>query len=120
MFVVPGARSAGGKRAGPTIYEMNAAGRRQSPRELARLAASSVSIVWQAARRELVTMAGLEVLSGIGVAGEVVVGRRVAEAVLETQGSGVGLGPCGLARSRWPSSRRCSGSRASCCARRSG
>ena len=97
MFVVPGARSASGKRAGPTIYEMNAAGPRQSPRELARLAASSVSIVWHAARRELITMAALEVLTGIGVAAEVVVVRHVAEAVLETQSSGTGLAAV------WPS-----------------
>jgi ATP-binding cassette subfamily B protein len=97
MFVVPGARSAGGKRAGPTIYEMNAAGPRQSPRELARLATSSVSIVWHAARRELITMVALEVLTGIGVAAEVVVGRHVAEAVLKTQRSGAGLAAV------WPS-----------------
>jgi hypothetical protein len=91
MFVVPGVRSANGKRAGPTIYEMNAAGPKQSPRELARLAVSSVSIVWDAARRELITMVALEVVSGIGVAAEVVVGRHVAEAVLQTQRSGGGL-----------------------------
>jgi ATP-binding cassette, subfamily B, bacterial len=97
MFVVPGARSADGKRAGPTIYEMNAAGPRHSPRELARLATSSVSIVWHAARPELITMVALEVLTGIGVAAEVVVGRHVAEAVLETQRSGVGLAAV------WPS-----------------
>lgn len=97
MFVVPGARSASGKRAGPTIYEMNAEGPRHSPRELARLATVSVSIVWHAARRELITMVALEVLTGIGVAAEVVVGRHVAEAVLETQRSGAGLAAV------WPS-----------------
>ena len=97
MFVVPGARSADGKRAGPTIYEMNAAGPKQSLRELARLATSSVSIVWHAARRELITMVALEVLAGIGVAAEVVVGRHVAEAVLQSQSSGAGLAAV------WPS-----------------
>src|SRR5689334_22325258 len=96
MFVVSGARS-DGKRAGPTIYEMNDAGPKQSPRELARLAVTSVGIVWHAARRELITMVALEVLTGIGVAVEVVVGRNVAEAVLETQRSGVGLAAV------WPS-----------------
>src|SRR5579863_1219828 len=97
MYVVSGTRSESGKRAGPTIYEMNAEGRKQSPRELARLTTSSVSIVWHAARRELITMVALEVLSGIGVAAEVVVGRRVAETVLATQRSGAGLAAV------WPS-----------------
>jgi ATP-binding cassette subfamily B protein len=97
MFVTLGTRSADGKRAGPTIYEMNAERPKRSPRELARLASSSVSIVWHAARRELIIMVALEVLSGIGVAAEIVVGRHVAEAVLATQRSGAGLAAV------WPS-----------------
>jgi hypothetical protein len=101
----------------PTIYELNAAGRKQSPRELARLAASNVSIVWHAARRELITMVVLEVVSGIGVAAEVVVGRHVAEAVLETQRSGAALAAVWPSAVSWPSSPPCWGLRASCCAR---
>jgi ATP-binding cassette subfamily B protein len=97
MFVTPEARSAGGKQAGPTIYELHAEGRKRSPRELARLAKSSVSIVWHAAPRELITMVALEVLTGIGVTAEIVVGRHVAEAVLATQRSGPGLAAV------WPS-----------------
>ena len=60
--------------------------------------AAGMGITWRAGRRELVTMAVLEVLSGVGVAVEVLVGRRVLEAVLSTQhSSGSGLA------SVWPS-----------------
>ena len=47
--------------------------------------AAGVGITWRAGRRELITMTVLEVLSGIGVALEVLVGQRVLEAVLSTQ-----------------------------------
>ena len=97
MYVVSGSRPAGGKRAGPTIYEMNSPGRGRSARELPRLVAAGVGITWRAGRRELITMAVLEVLSGVGVAVEVLVGRRVLEAVLSTQHTTAGLA------SVWPS-----------------
>lgn len=84
MYVVSGSRP-GGKRAGPTIYEMNSPGQGRSARDLPRLVAAGVGITWRAGRRELITMAVLEVLSGVGVAVEVLVGRRVLEAVLSTQ-----------------------------------
>src|SRR6266567_2006462 len=101
MYVLGGARSSGGKRAGPTIYELNAHGEQRSAREIPRLVAAGVGITWRAGRRELITMALLEVLSGVGVAAEVVVGRRVAEALLVTQQAGSGSG-AGLS-SVWPS-----------------
>jgi ATP-binding cassette, subfamily B, bacterial len=101
MYVLGGARSSGGKRAGPTIYELNAHGEQRSAREIPRLVAAGVGITWRAGPRELITMAALEVLSGVGVAAEVVVGRHVAEALLVTQpgvsNSGVSLS------SVWPS-----------------
>ena len=97
MYVLGGARSSGGKRAGPTIYELNAHGEQRSAREIPRLVAAGVGITWRAGRRELITIAALEVLCGVGVAAEVVVGRRVAEALLVTQQSSVGLS------SVWPS-----------------
>jgi ATP-binding cassette subfamily B protein len=87
----------GGKRAGPTIFELNARGQRRSPREIPRLVAAGVAITWRAGRRELITIAARELLSGIGVAAEVVVGRRVIEAVLTAPHTSAGLG------SVWPS-----------------
>ena len=107
MYVLGGARSSGGKRAGPTIYELNAHGEQRSAREIPRLVAAGVGITWRAGRRELITIAALEVLSGVGVAAEVVVGRRVAEALLVTtqhagSGSSAGLASAGLS-SVWPS-----------------
>jgi ATP-binding cassette subfamily B protein len=102
MYVLGGARSSGGKRAGPTIYELNAHGEQRSAREIPRLVAAGVGITWRAGRRELITIAALEVLSGVGVAAEVVVGRRVAEALLvTTQHAGSGSS-AGLS-SVWPS-----------------
>jgi len=91
MYVLGGSRSSGGKRAGPTIYELNAGGQGRSARELPRLVGAGLTISWRAGRRELITMAVLELLSGIGVAAEVVVGRRVLEAVLGTQHTSAGL-----------------------------
>jgi ATP-binding cassette subfamily B protein len=100
MYVL-GARSSRGKRAGPTIYELNDQGKGRSAREIPRLVAAGVGITWRAGRRELIIMAVLEVLSGIGVGAEVVVGRRVLEALLTTQhgGSSPGSGLAGV----WPS-----------------
>jgi ATP-binding cassette, subfamily B, bacterial len=107
MYVVGGSRPAGGKRAGPTIYEMNSPGQGRSVRELPRLVAAGVGITWRAGRRELITMTVLEVLSGIGVALEVLVGQRVLEAVLSTQHTTAGPASSGLASSGlhsvWPS-----------------
>ena len=101
MYVLGGARSSGGKRAGPTIYELNAHGEQRSAREIPRLVAAGVGITWRAGPRELITIAALEVLSGVGVAAEVVVGRHLAEALLVTQQAGSGSS-AGLS-SVWPS-----------------
>src|SRR6202167_2257783 len=104
MYVLGGSRSSDGKRAGPTIYELNAHGEKRSAREIPRLVAAGVAITWHAGRRELITMAVLELLSGVGVAAEVGVGRRVLEAILAPQRagplpSGTGSGLAGV----WPS-----------------
>src|SRR5690348_1603219 len=96
MYVL-GSRTSGGKRAGPSIYELNARGEGRSAREVPRLVAAGVAITWRAGRRELLIMAALELLSGIGVAAEVVVGRRVLEALLATQHASAGLANTGLA-----------------------
>jgi len=94
--VLRGSRSSGGKRAGPTIYELNAGGEGRSRREIPQLVAAGLAITWRAGRRELITMAVLELLSGIGVAAEVVVGRRVLEAILATQHAGAGSAGVGV------------------------
>ena len=97
MYVVSSSRSSSGKRAGPTIYELHASGEGRSARDLLRLLAAGITITWRAGRRELITMAVLELLSGIGVAVEVLVGRHVLAAILLTQHTSAGLG------SVWPS-----------------
>ena len=97
VYVTGGSRQGGGKQAGPTIYEMNNGGEGHSVRDLPRLVTAGVAITWQAGRRELIIMTALEALSGIGVAAEVIVGRRVLEAILDTQHTVAGLATV------WPS-----------------
>src|SRR5262249_24736792 len=91
VYVFGGSRAGGGKRAGPTIYGLNASVAGRSSREIPRLVGAGLVLTWRAGRRELMTMTALEVLSGVGVAAEVVVGRRVLEAILATQHTGAGL-----------------------------
>src|SRR5216683_6913178 len=69
MYVLGGSRSSGGKRAGPTIYELNASGEGRSAREIPRLVAAGLAITWRGGRRELITMAVLELLSGVALRG---------------------------------------------------
>ena len=57
----------------------------RSARDIPRLAAAGLAITWRAGRRELTVIALLELLPGIGVAAEVVVGRRLLESVLTAQ-----------------------------------
>lgn len=97
VYVTGGSRAGGGKRAGPTIYEVNNRGEGRSVRDLPRLVTAGVAITWQAGRRELIIITALEVLSGVGVAAEVIVGRRVLEALLATQHTSAGLATV------WPS-----------------
>src|SRR5262249_62028675 len=91
MYVLGASRSADGRRAGPTIYELNAPGESRSPREVPRLVAAGLAITWRAGWRELIVMVALELLSGIGVAAEVVIGRRTLAAILATQHAGAGV-----------------------------
>jgi ATP-binding cassette subfamily B protein len=91
MYVLGRTRSKDGRRAGPTIYELNAHGEHRSAREIPKLVAAGLAITWRAGRRELIVMTVLEVLSGIGVAAEVVVGRRTLSALLATQHPGAGV-----------------------------
>ncbi len=97
VYVTGGSRAGGGKPAGPTIYEMNNRGEGRSVRDLPRLVTAGVAITWQAGQRELIIITALEVLSGVGVAAEVIVGRRVLEALLATQHTSAGLATV------WPS-----------------
>jgi hypothetical protein len=96
MYVLGGTRTSSGKRAGPTIYELNASREGRSSRDIPRLAAAGVAICWHAGPSELITMAVLELVSGIGLAAEVVVGRRVLEAIAATQHTSAGMA------SMWP------------------
>jgi hypothetical protein len=50
MYVLGGSRTTTGKRAGPTIYELNAHGTARPARELPRLVAAGLAICWRAAR----------------------------------------------------------------------
>ena len=72
MHTNGGAGSAGGRRGRPTIYELNSRGRRRSAREIPRLVGAAIALCWRAGRRELITMGVLELLSGAGVAAQVV------------------------------------------------
>jgi ATP-binding cassette, subfamily B, bacterial len=98
-----GGRSAGRKRAGPTIYELNSRGKRGSAREIPRLVAAGVAICWRAGRRELITIGVLELLSGVGVAAEVVVGRQVLQGILVAEHVVGGARSGGAWHSVWPS-----------------
>jgi ATP-binding cassette, subfamily B, bacterial len=98
-----GGRSAGRKRAGPTIYELNSRGKRGSAREIPRLVAAGVAICWRAGRRELITIGVLELLSGVGVAAEVVVGRQVLQGILLAEHVVGGARSGGAWHSVWPS-----------------
>ncbi len=51
MYVLSGSRSSSGKRAGPTIYELNARGAGRSAQEILRLIAAGLAITWRAGRR---------------------------------------------------------------------
>jgi hypothetical protein len=62
MYVLGGSRSSSGKRAGPTIYEINAGAEGRSARDIPRLVAAGLTITWRAGPRELLTMAVLELL----------------------------------------------------------
>src|ERR1700722_15948525 len=100
-----GGGAPGGKRAGPTIYELHSHGKRRSAREIPRLVAAGIAICWRAGRRELITLGLLELLSGAGVAAEVVVGRQVLQGFLLTgdAASSGGAGSGGGWSSVWPS-----------------
>src|SRR3984957_20611968 len=100
-----GGRAPGGKRAGPTIYELHSHGKRRSAREIPRLVAAGIAICWRAGRRELITLGGLELLAGAGVAAEGGVGREVLQGFLlsgDAARSG-GAGSGGGWSSVWPS-----------------
>jgi ABC-type multidrug transport system fused ATPase/permease subunit len=97
MSATGGARTAGGKRGGPTVYEVNDFGGKHSPRDLPRLVASGVRIVWRAARRELLALLALEAVTGVGTAVQVVAGRDALDVLLATQHGDAGVADV------WPS-----------------
>jgi len=68
---------------GVTIYDVRRLGSDRSRRELPRIVAGALRLVWAAGRRELATVLALEALGAIGLAGLVLLGREVLSSVLE-------------------------------------
>jgi ATP-binding cassette, subfamily B, bacterial len=78
--------------AGFTIYDLHQTDGRRSARELPRLIAAALRIVWAAGRREALTTAALQVVSGIGVTAVVLLGKRVLDDVLAADRTGGDFG----------------------------
>jgi hypothetical protein len=55
-------------------------------RDLPRLLSDSIRLAWSAGRRELILTASLQLVSALGVAAQVLVGRALLEAVLRQAG----------------------------------
>lgn len=68
--------------AGPVLHHS------QRARKLPRLVAQSLRLAWTAGRRELIVTTGLQLLQGLGVTAQLLVGKRVLEAVLGSGSSG--------------------------------
>lgn len=62
--------------------------RGERARKLPLLVVQSLRLAWKAGRRELVVTTGLQLLQGFGVTVQLLVGKRVLEAVLDRGGSG--------------------------------
>jgi len=72
----------------PTIFEVGAAGSHRPLRDLPRLVAGAVRIMWAAGRWQLSLTIALQVLSGIGLVAAVVLGRDLVNAILAADRSG--------------------------------
>jgi hypothetical protein len=67
---------------GVTIYQLNQPADR-SRRELPRVIAGALKLMWAAGPRELATVAGVELVSAVGLAVAVLLGRDVLEALVQ-------------------------------------
>jgi ATP-binding cassette subfamily B protein len=74
---------------GVTIYQLNQPTDR-SRRELPRVIAGALKLMWAAGPRELATVAGVELVSAVGLAVAVLLGRDVLEALVQAEQTGAG------------------------------
>jgi ATP-binding cassette subfamily B protein len=74
---------------GVTIYQLNQPADR-SRRELPRVIAGALKLMWAAGPRELATVAGVELVSAVGLAVAVLLGRDVLEALVQAEQTGAG------------------------------
>jgi ATP-binding cassette subfamily B protein len=74
---------------GVTIYQLNQPADR-SRRELPRVIAGALKLMWAAGPRELATVAGVELVSAVGLAVAVLLGRDVLEALVQADQTGAG------------------------------
>jgi hypothetical protein len=75
---------------GFTIYDLQTAGSNRSRRELPRVIAGALRLIWAAGRREFVTVLLVEALAAAGLAGLVLLGREVLQGVLAADSDGTG------------------------------
>ena len=74
-----------------TIYDVFRQPTDRRLRRLPRLVTDAVRLVWAASPRLLALLVALEVLNGVGVAAQLLVGRRVVEAVLDAERVDLGM-----------------------------
>jgi ATP-binding cassette subfamily B protein len=77
---------------GFTIYALHGAAAPRSARELPRLLAAALRIVWAAGRREATIAIALQLVGGLGTGAVVLLGKRVLDGVLAADRSGDGIG----------------------------
>jgi ATP-binding cassette, subfamily B, bacterial len=75
---------------GFTIFDLQAAGSDRSRRELPRIVAGALRLVWAAGRRQLATVIALEAFAAIGLAGLVLLGQSVLAGVLDADRTDAG------------------------------
>lgn len=66
--------------------------RAERARKLPRLVAQSLALVWSAGRRELLVTTVLQLLQGVGIAAQLLIAKRVLEAVVASGRSGGDFG----------------------------
>ena len=73
-------------------YELILRPRRDRLRKLPRLLQQTLSLVWSAGPRELVVTTVLQVMQGLGVTAQLLLGKRVLESVLDSGQAADGFG----------------------------
>ena len=76
-----------------TVFDLMTGGRAATDlRRLPEISRQALSIMWQAGRGEFLLTTSLQVVSGLGLVAQLVVGREALAALLRAVGSGAGLG----------------------------